>query len=210
MTKNPTIAPSAPATSVVAGAPRAAAERAGSTYLATVPTSSSTVSTPRTIQRAGPPPSAIVHHSPAPQISSSPGSTGSSTPTRPATISAPTSSSSPPVIGPALPRKSCPPPGPTPGRLGASAAAHAGPRSVRRADAGQVQRQQQQPDEQQRLRRERVPEVGVGPVQDQCEAEDHRGGESEHRKLLQEVDPRATPGVSHLGRISQTRRYRLD
>src|SRR3954447_18740938 len=151
MTKKPTTAPAAPATSEVSGAPRAAAERAGSRYFVTVPTASSAVSRPRTVQRTAPPPSAIVHHRPAAQISSRPGITGSSTPIRPAAMTSPTSScsDSPTSDLPSAPTgRRSPPRAPTGGA--GSAAARADPRTVRGADAGQVQGDQQQAEEHQR------------------------------------------------------------
>src|SRR4051812_23071954 len=186
ITKNPAIAPSAPTTSVVTGAPRAPAERAGRTYLVTVPTASSTVSTPRTAQRVAPPPSAIVHHRPAAQMSSSPGSTGSRMPTIPTIMTRPTSTCASPLMP--LPTGTAvrPPPAAGVPRWSAAHPAPPGPRTqrVRGADAAQVQRHQDQSDEQQGLRGERVPDVLVRPVEDQREGEHHRAGNCEHRPSL--------------------------
>src|SRR5215203_3267630 len=92
MTKKPTTAPATPATSVLRGAPEPVADRAGTTYFPTVPATSRTVRTPATLQRAAPPP-AQAHATPAAHTSSRPGSTGTTTPARPTSITSRTRSS---------------------------------------------------------------------------------------------------------------------
>src|SRR5215203_750475 len=189
ITKKPATAPRAPATRVLNGAPRADAERAGRTYLTSVPTASIAVSRTRTVQRTGPPPSASVHHSPASQMSSNPGTIGSSTPTRPISMTAATAvcASFPTGLLTAVGRP--PPRAGDPGH--GLAAAAAGARAEGGAHAAQVQGDEEQAQEHQRLRREGVRDGGVRPVQDEREREDHGTGESEHRwSSLKEVDPR--------------------
>src|SRR6266566_6026823 len=185
ITKKPTTAPSAPASRVVAGAPRAAAERAGSRYFATVPRTNSALIRPKTVHRAGPPPSAIAHARPASQISRTPGTTGTSTPIRPTTIASPTASCPPPVTIRSPLEGQPVRPGPDPGTAGSAPDAGA----VAGADAGEVQREQQQAEHQQRLPGERVTQVRVGPVQDQREREHDCRGEGEHVKPFESRTP---------------------
>src|SRR5688572_18923973 len=51
-------------------------------------------------------------------------------------------------------------------------------------DAGQVKRDAEQAGHQQGLRRERVADGGVGPVEDEGESEDYCGDDGEHQVLL--------------------------